>query len=85
MTMKYSRLETILLDLIPKRKVKISTSDLITRFYDQVEAKPYHHRAVIIGMMRSLTMKSDFNNEKWQIHKTRRSGPRDISFWRAPR
>ena len=48
-------------------------------------AAAYDNGAVIVGMMRNLMRKSDHNQERWQIHKTKRAGPKDISFWRQNR
>ncbi len=85
MTMKYSPMETILLKMIPRRKIKITTTALMESFYAVVPNRPFHSRAVIVGMMRNLMRKSDYNDEKWRLYKTKRSGPNDISFWKAPR
>ncbi len=81
---KYSEREIRLLGILPKDGVKISTSALMEKFYHP-DGLPFNGRKIIITMIRSLMRKSDYNHEDWRIHKTKRSGPNEMSFWKEPR
>ena len=76
---KYSELEQRLLNLVPRNGDKISTPDLIAKFYGR--SVPFNGRAIIGGMMRTIIRKSLHNKEPWKILKTPRSGPKPISYW----
>lgn len=77
---KYSERERQLLDLVPRNGDKISTHELMARFYG-AQPIPFHGRAIIGVMMRQLVRKAEYNGELWHIRRTPRSGPKPISYW----
>jgi hypothetical protein len=42
---------------------------------------PYHGKANVNAVLRSLTAKVAVNREPFRIHKSKRAGPHPIEFW----
>jgi hypothetical protein len=81
---RYSDLETRILELIPKNGSKISTIELTNRVYRPGEA-PFNARQTVLHGLNRLILKSDENEEPWEIFKSKRRGSQPAYFWREPR
>jgi hypothetical protein len=81
---RYSDLETRILELIPKNGVKISTIEITNRVYRPGEA-PFNARQTVLHGLNRLILKSDENEEPWEIFKSKRRGSQPAYFWRGKR
>lgn len=58
---------------------EVNTTELVNKFYRR-KTKPYHSREIMIGTIRSLMRKMQENEERWQIVKSKRTGPIPIKY-----
>ena len=52
---------------------------LAEKFYDK--QRPYYDRQVVVGLLSNLASKAKRNGEPFVIQRTKRAGPKPISFW----
>jgi len=78
MKVKLSPSEQKLLDLLPNDGRKIDTQLLLKEYYKGQKDIPFHARGIIVGLVRSLTLKG-------LIKRGERRGPRPIEVWRKKR
>jgi hypothetical protein len=81
---RYSPLETRILELIPKDGSKITTEEITNKVYRPGEA-PFNDRATVLHGLNRLIAKSDENEEPWEIFKSKRRGSQPAYFWKEPR
>jgi hypothetical protein len=81
---KYSPLEQRILDYIPEDGSKINTIELTNRVYKPGEA-PMSARQTILHSANKLILKSDENEEPWEIFKSPPHGSQSVYFWREKR
>lgn|SRR5665213_1832497 len=81
---RYSPLEQRILERIPENGRKINTIELTNVVYKPGEA-PFNARQTILHGANRLIRKSDENEEKWEIHKSKHRGSQSVYFWREPR
>jgi hypothetical protein len=81
---RYSDLEQSILDLIPEDGRKINTLEITGRVYKPGEA-PINARQSVLHATNKLIMKSDENEEPWEIFKSRPRGSQPVYFWREVR
>jgi hypothetical protein len=79
----YSPLESRLLAAIPDDGTMISTIDLVSAAYDH-EA-PLAARQSVLDAAGKLIRKIDFNEEPYEIMRSKPCGPMPIYFWKRPR
>ena len=78
---KFSKLEQDLLDLVPSNGSRVSSSELLDKYYEAEGAPPLNGRAIIIGRLSDIAGKAVYADLPWRIRKTDRSGPIPQSFW----
>jgi hypothetical protein len=81
---RYSPLETRILELIPEDGRRINTIELTGAVYKPGEA-PVNARQTVLGAANKLIFKSDENEESWEIHKSKHRGSQSVYFWREER
>jgi hypothetical protein len=81
---KYSPLERRILELIPEDGTKINTMELTSKVYKPGEA-PFSARQTVLHSANKLILKSDENNEPWEIFKSKPRGSQSVYFWKEPR
>jgi hypothetical protein len=81
---RYSPLETRILENMPKDGTKITSMEMATKAYDPGEA-PFNARQTILHGMDRLLAKGDLNKEPWEIFKSQRRGSQPTYFWMKKR
>jgi hypothetical protein len=81
---RYSPLEQRILDHIPEDGRRINTIELTGVVYKPGEA-PFNARQTILHGANRLILKSDENEEDWEIHKSKPRGAQPVYFWREER
>lgn len=79
--MKYSPSEQRMLKLLPRNGRKLTSVELVEKFYNGSGEAPYHARNIVITVLRSLRRKTAHNKEEFRVASTPRSGPIPMSFW----
>jgi hypothetical protein len=77
---KLSPAEQRLLDIIPTDGSRVSTKDLLPRFYDGQDM-PAYGQVVIGNHLRSLTAKVKRTRKLPRVRKSKRRGPHPIEVW----
>jgi len=76
---KYSASEQKVLCLL---KTKPQTSTAICRQFYSPTSPPFYGQQIIVSLLSSLMRKAKINREKkFKILKTKRMGPKPISYW----
>jgi hypothetical protein len=81
---RYSPLEQRILDLLPKDGTKINTLELTGMVYRPGEA-PLNARQTVMHGANKLILKSDENEEPWEIFKSSSKGAQPAYFWISDR
>jgi hypothetical protein len=81
---RYSPLEEKINEYIPYDGTKINTIELTALVYKSGEA-PLHARGTILHSTNRLILKSDENEEPWEIFKSTHKGSQPVYFWREER
>ena len=80
----FSKSEQRVLDLIPV-KGRISTTDLIEKFYADAERRPFNARVIMSGRLRTIMHKQKFMKPDVVVKSTERAGPHAMEFWKEQR
>lgn len=72
---RHSRNEKRLLELVPKSGRKVTSADLVAKFYGR--KVPINGRIIIMNLIRSIKRKAIVT-----LHTSDRSGPHPIEVWR---
>jgi hypothetical protein len=75
----YSPAEREVFSVIPVRPDSITTSMIVSKRYGK--EVPYHGPAIIRSVLRSLEKKTKHNGEVFEIKKSERAGPHQMSVW----
>ena len=81
---RYSELESRILEAIPDNGEGIDTLTLVERFY-AADERPRHARQSVLNAANCLIDKVNDNQEAWQIFKGAAAGCHPIAFWRRDR
>jgi hypothetical protein len=76
---RYSPTEQSVLAILPDDGTKLTSDQIMDSHYGR--RKPLNARKIIIGVMRSLIIKSNRNKETFRICKSARKGPHPMKFW----
>jgi hypothetical protein len=82
--MRYSPQELRALKALPLNGEKMLTSELVEAIYKNV-TPPFHAGAAVTSVLRNLIKKVEINGERFQIKKSKPSGPSEIVYWREER
>lgn len=77
--MNYSPAESKLLTILRKQREPIDSVKLGDLYYSKSK-KPFHAQRQIIGSMRGLIRKVEFNREPFRIEQSERRGPYPVEF-----
>jgi hypothetical protein len=80
--MNLSPSEERLLGLLPRDGQRVSTKDLLKKFY-RGRVVPQHGQIVISGLVRSLVQKT--RTSEVRVCRSRRAGPRPVKVWTEKR
>ena len=78
---KYSPTEQRVLALLPSDGTKLTSGEIMDLHFGTAKRKPLNAQKIIIGILRSLMLKSSRNREPFRICKSARKGPYPIKFW----
>ena len=78
-TIKFSPLESELIELIPHKPERIDTNALIKRYYPK--DPPLNARAIVVDRLRGIAEKAERGNMDWRLRKSKRAGPHPQQFW----
>lgn len=76
----YSQAEIKLLEILQKQKGPVDSATLHDLFYGG-QQESFHSQTIVNSALRSLRMKADHNGEPYMIVKSKRSGPKPMTFW----
>jgi len=77
--MKFSELEQRLFDLLPKDGSRVTSRDLIEKYYGA--ERPFNARAIVIDRLKTIAAKAEHANAPWRVCKGPRVGPHPMEFW----
>lgn len=80
LTGTYTRNEAALLNLLIRRKRRMTTTEIVTFHYGGRDA-PTHARRSVVTVLNSLIKKVEDSGENFRISKTLRSGPHPNRYW----
>jgi hypothetical protein len=73
----YSDRERAVFGLLPEGGVSMSTEELVAAYWRD---PPFNANKIMIGTLRSIMRKVEYNGEDFRVTKSARRGPRSISF-----
>lgn len=76
---RFSQRELDLLDMLPKDGSKITSLELVKKYYE--DDVPPNARVIIIGRLKNIGDKAERLSLPWRLQKSERAGPRPQSFW----
>lgn len=68
-----------MLQLIPKDGSRMTTSDLVDKFYGK--NAPYNGQQIVMGAVRRLVDKTALMNGNCRVFKSERAGPKPVEVW----
>jgi hypothetical protein len=78
---RYSPNEQLLIGLLKKKRGKPVTSKEIVALHYTKKPPPMYARESVVTALSTLMKKIAWNKEDFKIQKSRRAGPRPISYW----
>lgn len=80
-TVKYSKAEERLLKLIPKSPKRITSQELVKKYYAGTVELPFNAQKIVVGMVAGLVEKAKYNKEKFRVRKERPEGQKALEIW----
>lgn len=75
----FSQKELDLLDLLPKNGDRITSVELVEKYYGI--DPPINARVIVVGRLRGIATKAKRSGLDWKLKKSKRAGPNPQSFW----
>lgn len=76
---KLSRREQELFELLPADGGRISSADLVTKFYGH--QPPLYARQNVVAVMHALMLKFDRSDSQRRVRQSKRRGPHPVEYW----